>query len=485
VIRLELFQTIRLWHEQGMARREMARRLHVDIKTIRRNLAKIQAGATQPVRRSPASKLSPFVERIEEWAAQGRSAWSIYCDLRDDPAFLCSYELVKKYVAKIRVREPKVYERLEHPPGAEAQVDFGSLARLWIDGRWVTPQAFVITWPHSRWRYEGVVRDQTVPTFLGGIQTGIRTSEAIPDRLTIDNLRSGVLRRQLGIRPYQRNFADFCAHYGIAPSACRSYTPTDKGAAENAVGTLKKFLKGHSFGTWEGLQAAVARHMQLYNDRPNPVTGKRPNDLIATERRGTLPEPFPLAHWSEHRVRTDCHVQVRYNFYSVPYRLVGKRIVVRLDEQTLACYDDLVEVARHARSYGRGVSVTDRSHYPEHKRLSSHEIHVQREARIRAIGPGAAAFLHGLSQTRDRVHSDLYQALLRLIDAHDAREVELACRRAAHFGNYDVGALGQIIARKLFELPLDDLTQVPALPAPAIEIVRPLEAYTALFGGIA
>ena len=485
MIRLELFQTIRLWHEQGMARREIARRLHVDVKTVRRNLEKIQAGATQPFRRSSGSKLSPFVEGIEEWVAQGRSAWSIYCDLRDDPAFVCSYELVKKYVARIRMHEPKVFERLEHPPGAEAQVDFSSLPPVDIDGRAVRPHAFAMIWPHSHWRYQTVVLDQTVPTFLRCIQEGIRASGAVPQRLVPDNLRSAVLRRQLDIRPYQRNFADFCAHYGMAPAPCRPHRPTDKGAVENAIGTLKKFLNGRRFSTVEELRAIVARHMGLVNDRPHALTGKRPADLIATERRGDLPEPFPLAHWSEHRVRADCHVQVRTNFYSVPYRLVGKRIVVRLDAQMVTLYDDLVEVARHARSYGRGVSITDRGHYPEQKRLSSHEIHARREARIRAIGPGAAAFLHGLGQTRDRVHSDLYRALLRLIDAHDARVVELACRRAAHFGNYDVGALGQIIARKLFELPLDDLTQVPALPAPAIEIVRPLEAYTALFGGIA
>ncbi|MDQ2865041.1 MAG: helix-turn-helix domain-containing protein [Candidatus Eremiobacteraeota bacterium] len=47
------FDTIRHWHEQGMSRREMARRLHVDVKTVRRQLRKMAAGATQPQRSSP------------------------------------------------------------------------------------------------------------------------------------------------------------------------------------------------------------------------------------------------------------------------------------------------------------------------------------------------------------------------------------------------------------------------------------------------
>ena len=64
VISVTLFDSIRHWHDQGMSRREIARRLNVDVKTVRRQLHKIAAGATAPQRSSPGSKLDPYRERI-------------------------------------------------------------------------------------------------------------------------------------------------------------------------------------------------------------------------------------------------------------------------------------------------------------------------------------------------------------------------------------------------------------------------------------
>jgi hypothetical protein len=106
--------------------------------------------------------------------------------------------------------------------------------------------------------------------------------------------------------------------------------------------------------------------------------------LIAAERRHALPDVYPIAHWKEHRVRTDCHVQVQRNFYSVPYKLVGKVVVVRLDAMTVTVYYDFEVVARHERRLGRGETVTDRAHYPVHKQQATQDIHRDRVDRVRA-----------------------------------------------------------------------------------------------------
>lgn len=97
---------------------------------MRRHIRKIDAGAAAPARVSPGSKLDPYAERITELAASGRTAWSIYVVLREEPGFPASYELVKKRVAASRRRDPRVYERLEHRPGVEMQADFGELVRV-------------------------------------------------------------------------------------------------------------------------------------------------------------------------------------------------------------------------------------------------------------------------------------------------------------------------------------------------------------------
>jgi transposase len=483
VIPVAIFDTIRHWRSRGLSRREIARRLRIDVKTVRRNLEKLKNGATAPFRSSPGSKLDPYKERIKERVEQGCTGWTIYVELRSDPEFTASYELVKKHVAVVRHRDPQVFERLEHPPGAEAQADFGELFRVRHQGQMVRTWAYVTVWPHSTWRYGEVVLDQQVPTFLGCVQNGFIAAEAVPERYTIDNLRPGVFYEHFQERAYQREFAALCAHYDTMPNAVRVRRPTDKGAVENGVGVLKKALRGRKIETLDELRAAVAAVIRELNARPNSRTGKRPDDLIVLERRGRLPEPYPLAFWSKHRVRSDCHVQVRSNFYSVPYTLVGKDVVVRLDATSVTAYNDLVVVARHERCFGRGHTITDRSHYPPHKRKGTQEIHNERVARIRSVGSGAAAFYSGLLRSRDRVHSDAYRALMRLVEKTDTADLDRACARAAHFGNYTLDAVRVILERRLFELPLDDLTLTVVPTAPQIAIVRPLAAYAELFGG--
>jgi transposase len=483
VISVALFQTIQEWHGSGVEKREIARRLQVDVKTVRRHIRKIEAGAVAPARSSPGSKLDPFSDRITELAASGRTAWNVYVALREDPSFTASYELVKKRVARSRHRDPRVYERLEHLPGAEMQADFGELARVQHQGRLVRVWAYVAVWPHSRYRYAEVVLDQSVPTFLSAMQNGVFTAQAIPERISVDNLAAAVLREHFHERGYQREFSAFCKHFGTLPNAVRPRTPTDKGAVENGVGVLKRALRGRTFSSFEELQRAVKTIIDELNDRPSALDHRRSNDLIVHERRGDLPEPFPIGAWSEHRVRTDCHVQVRANFYSVPHKLVGKIVVVRVDSLTLTVFDDFAVVARHQRRIGRGETVTDRGHYPEHKRKASQEIHRERVERIRGVGAGAAAFYAGLLSSRDHVHSDSYRALLKLIESTPTADVDRACARAAHFGNFSIDALRRIIDQRLFDRPLDDLSlAVPNTPS-ALVAVRRLEAYTALFGG--
>jgi hypothetical protein len=363
------------------------------------------------------------------------------------------------------------------------QADFGELVRVVHQNRLIRVWAYVAVWPHSRYRYAEVVLDQSVPTFLSAMQNGIFAAGAIPERISVDNLAAAVLREHFHERGYQREFSAFCKHFGTLPNAVRPRTPTDKGAVENGVGVLKRALRGRTFSSLEELQRAVKTIIDELNDRPSALDHRRADDLIVHERRGDLPEPFPIGAWSEHRVRTDCHVQVRANFYSVPHKLVGKVVVVRVDSSTLTVYDNFAVVARHERRIGRGETITDREHYPEHKRKASQEIHRERVERIRGVGAGAAAFYAGLLSSRDHVHSDSYRALLKLIESTPIADLDRACARAAHFGNFSLDALRRIIDQRLFDRPLDDLSIAVSQTAGALLAVRRLEAYTELFGG--
>ncbi|MFJ1626057.1 Mu transposase domain-containing protein [Streptomyces sp. NPDC088190] len=87
----------------------------------------------------------------------------------------------------------------------------------------------------------------------------------------------------------------------------------------------------------------------------------------STGRRcaSTCPEPSSR-RWSRHPIAEFREqIAVRTNRYSVPTRLIGKRVRVVLHASHLVVYEKNVEVARHERLIAKGSCRLDLDHYLE------------------------------------------------------------------------------------------------------------------------
>ncbi len=138
--------TVQTLLERGTSHREIARRTGVDRKTIRRYARSANSptpatgsasgeGQTPPPRPpAPTPRVAPTVASsaceahrawIEAQVSLGRNAVAIYQDLVEAHGFTQRYNSVKRFVAKLRAREPQRFDVLEFAPGEEAQVDYG------------------------------------------------------------------------------------------------------------------------------------------------------------------------------------------------------------------------------------------------------------------------------------------------------------------------------------------------------------------------
>ncbi|MFI0269678.1 Mu transposase domain-containing protein [Streptomyces luteogriseus] len=89
---------------------------------------------------------------------------------------------------------------------------------------------------------------------------------------------------------------------------------------------------------------------------------------FALERPLLMPlpeEPFETGRLFTPRVDRYGQIPVRTNRYSVPIRLIGKRVRVILHASHLVVYDQNVEVARHERLIAKGAVRLDLDHYLE------------------------------------------------------------------------------------------------------------------------
>jgi transposase len=483
---MSLFLSVRALHEEGVPKKKIARQLGVDRRTVRKYISRIARGASAPLRSRVPSKLDSFRDVIESKVGQGLSATQIYQDLCGTAGFDACYETVKRAVRVLRRTEPEVYCRMNFAPGEEAQIDFGDIGMLLVDGVPRRAWLFAMTLCFSRYSYYEIVLDQTVPTFLGAIRRGFEDFGGATARIKPDNLKSAVLISALGERYYQEDFFRLCQHYGTLPDAARPLTPTDKGRTERDIGYVKgSCLQGRDLKTIEEAREWLARwRREVALVRVHGTTRRRPLDLFEEERSALRPLPsdaYEVTSFSRHKVRKDCHVHVLSNYYSVPHAFVGTTVTVRTSEERVDVYAAGERVATHERLRGRGASRTDNAHYPPTKRLATHEIHRRRVDAVRAAGPRTIEYL-GRLREGPWVFGDQVARLDRLATAFGPQALERACARALHFGALDGAArVESILQRGLQDLPLEPL---PALSnAPRRDFGRALVEYDALLVG--
>lgn len=471
--------------EEGTPKKEIARRLSINVRTVRAWAKRIAEGRGHE--RAPASGgglLAPFEYLIAEMVGRDMSAVQIHRELSAREDFSASYVTVRRRVRALRHKHPEVYCRMRYAPGELGQVDFGDVGRFEVAGQTRRAFLFVLTLCHSRLAYYELVLDQRVPTFLGALRRAFEFFGGAPKSLRPDNLKAAVLLDGLGQRYYQEDFYRFCRHYGTLPDAARPHTPTDKGRVERDI----RYAKGSFFRGREPESLAAAREAlrawqdEVANVRIHGTTGKRPIDVFEEDRSAlvALPaEPYEICEWALRRVRKDCHVVLEGNRYSVPYVHVGGRVLLRLSEREVVAFADGAQVARHERAEGQNLDVTDPSHYPAEKRIATQEIHRRRVSRIRGCGENAMRYLRRIRASR-YVHASQLAHLARLVDAHGEAAFEKACARALYFGALQgAKSLERILDRGLHEHELPTTGSRPKDEGER-DFGRPLEEYDAL-----
>ena len=208
--------------ESGTSQREIERVTGIDRKTIRAYQKRFAtaAPATSPgvatdcppvvVGRVPqippprpptsavvtASACEPHRAFIEAQLRLRRNAMAIYQDLVDAHGFTGAYNSVKRFVGKLRHREPEQFDRLAFLPGEEMQVDYGEGALTRVPGteRWRKPRLFVATLRYSRRSYRCVVWRSSQEVWARLHEQAWRHFGGSCRYVVLDNLKEGVLK---------------------------------------------------------------------------------------------------------------------------------------------------------------------------------------------------------------------------------------------------------------------------------------------------
>ena len=387
--RVELFEAIRRDHRrEGLSIRALAERHGVHRRTVRQALA----CAVPPERKIPqrsAPRLDGFKDAIdgmlrEDLVAprkQRHTAKRVLARLVDEhDAGELSYSTVRDYVARRRPqiaveagRAAEGFVPQSHEPGAEGEVDF---ADLWIDlaGRRTKVALFTLRLSYSGKAVHRVFPTQGQEAFLEGHVHAFETLGGLPvGKLRYDNLKAAVARVTFGrTRTETARWVAFRSHYGFDPFYCQPGVEGahEKGGVEGEGGRFRRthLVPVPAVSSLAELNARLEAFDTADDHRRIGTRAMSVGHDFAFESRLLAPlpaEPFDTSLTLTPRVDRYARVMVRNNQYSVPARLIGQRVRVRLTACEVIAHDGPRVVARHARCPGKGGQVLLLDHYLE------------------------------------------------------------------------------------------------------------------------
>ena len=286
----------------------------------------------------------------------GLSAQRIYQDLVEEKGFLGSYQSVKRFVRRLKQRQPQRVWRIECQPGEEMQVDFGLGAPIeQSDGKRRRSWVLRAVLSYSRKGYSEAVMRQDTETFLRCLENALRHFGGVPLLLNIDNLKAAVLKADWFDPEINPKLADFCRHYRIHVMPCRPRMPQHKGKVERGVSYVRgNALKGRRFKSLAEENLFLSQWEENVADkRIHGTTCKQVAARFEEERPHLQPLPpslFPCYQEAQRNVSRDSFVEVQRAFYEAPPEYIGRQVWVRWDSRCVRIFNDRMEqVQIHTR----------------------------------------------------------------------------------------------------------------------------------------
>ncbi|HUR24379.1 MAG TPA: IS21 family transposase, partial [Acidimicrobiales bacterium] len=207
------------------------------------------------------------------------------------------------------------------------------------------------------------------------------------------------------------------------------------------------------------------------NARPfKRLAGSRASLFEELDRPALRPLPatrYEFATWRRAKVNIDYHVELRAerHYYSVPYRLVGESVDLRLSAGVLEVFHRHRRAASHPRSFSAGFT-TDPAHMPESLRRHAAWTPGRIICWAAGTGPATARLVEAVLEARRHPEQGFRSCLgiVRLGDRYGPERLEAACTRALAARAHSYRSVESILRTGLDRKPLETPAPAPAHP---------------------
>jgi len=232
--------------------------------------------------------------------------------------------------------EKEVFFAQEHRPGEALQLDFTWASELCVTLRGEPyPHMLCHTvLPYSNWSWATPCRSESLAALSEGLQEALWELGGVPAASQTDNSTAAMHDLRSGKRAFNADYATLVAHYGMTPRTTGIGEKEQNGDVEAMNGALKRELEQQLLLRGSRDFADLAAYRAWLGEvlgRRNAARGER----LARER--ALLRPLPCRRLPAYRelicrVGQGTTIRAMGHAYSVPPRLVGERVRVRVHE---------------------------------------------------------------------------------------------------------------------------------------------------------
>ena len=366
---------------RGKTQEQAAARAGMSVRTARtyERRGRLPSQLKQPrayrTRPNPFADDWPWVEEqlTRDPALQATTLFALLCERRPDHYQAIQLRTLQRQIAAWRAQHgpaQEVFFAQVHQPGIVAQSDFTHMTDLGITlaGVPFPHLLFHLVLVYSNVEAVHLVLSESFEALAEGIEVCLWQVGGVPRQHRTDHLSAamrpldGAGRSQATVR-----YAALMAHYGLEPTTNSLGAAHENGDVEQAHFRFKQAVDqalrvrgGREFPD----RPAYARFLQELVRQRNLTRQAR----FAEEQPHLRPLPrAPLDLCRELRVPVSrgSTIQVLRNTYSVPSRLIGVRVLVRVRAETLEVYQGTTHLLTIPRLLG------ERQHRIDYRHISA------------------------------------------------------------------------------------------------------------------
>lgn len=318
---------------QGLSIGAISRLTGYDRKTVRKYLLQPEARPVYGPRPAPPSKLDPFKEYLGDRLKAG--VWNAQVLLRElrTRGYAGGYTILKDWLQPQRQAATTVaVRRFKTPPGKQAQVDWGHLGSLEMNGEERKLNAFTFTLGYSRTMMAEAALDQKLGTLLKMHEEAFRQLGGVPEEILYD--RKGKV--ESGVKYLRRNF--LCGLQGREPSGL-----------EDLNAQLRVWV-------WE------VANQRVHGTTHEQVAVRWDVDQFSLQPLDGRP-PYPYVDDELRKVARDAYVCWQGSRYSVPWSYAGKQVWVRERGGDVEVLYGRERIAVHNQARHKHAVVTQAEHH--------------------------------------------------------------------------------------------------------------------------